>query len=222
MERYFDLFLYLANWGTRRFSMSLPKRMVDEADLKKFLVDQDGVTVYTTQEKLIVDVIRDEVEDEKIAFLVRLHDGDDPHLGTELRRRVRANVAASTEAPQRRRTVSELRNIAGRLAAERERAVAERAQAEQLRREKEQAEAKKRRLDALAARGEAAWREVESMIELRNPSGYEKALALLIDLRDLARNQSRADEFGRRLAEVRSRHQKKGRFLERLAASALD
>jgi hypothetical protein len=59
------------------------------------------------------------------------------------------------------------------------------------------------------------------MIELRNATGYEKALALLVDLRDLARNQSRADDFGRRLAEIRSRHQKKGRFLERLTVVGL-
>src|SRR4051794_9255288 len=29
MERYFDVFLYYANWGTRRFMLRLPRRLVD-------------------------------------------------------------------------------------------------------------------------------------------------------------------------------------------------
>jgi len=40
--------------------------------------------------------------------------------------------------------------------------------------------------------------------------------------RALAGNQNRTDEFRRRLAEIRGRHEKKARFLERLSAAALD
>jgi cysteine desulfurase len=35
MERYFDLFLYFANWGSRYFSMRLPTRLVDMAELER-------------------------------------------------------------------------------------------------------------------------------------------------------------------------------------------
>jgi hypothetical protein len=294
MERYFDLFLYLANWGSRRFSISLPRRIVTEADLDPFFAEQDVATVHSTSDKLIIDVCRDEIdvddfddgtgrlaglaplradvlggdlrifyliwllavengdvpddaveplagigpitpaleefadfflldrdlleaaagqevatpaaplatavaqclrslpEDDKVALLVRVYEGNDPYVRTELRRRVHSELAVGM-APGERRTVAELRALADRRAAERERAAAKRAEAERRRREREEAEAKTRRLEALGARGEAAWREVETMIELRKSSGYERAVALLIDLRDLARNQGRPE-----------------------------
>lgn len=62
MERYFDLFLYLANWGSRRFSISLPRRIVTEADLDPFFAEQDVATVHSTSDKLIIDVCRDEID----------------------------------------------------------------------------------------------------------------------------------------------------------------
>src|SRR5512139_3978106 len=36
MEKYFDAFLYLANWGTRRFMMRFPKRLLDAKALATF------------------------------------------------------------------------------------------------------------------------------------------------------------------------------------------
>ena len=80
---------------------------------------------------------------------------------------------------------------------------------------------KTRRLAALAIRGEAAWREVERLIELRSAPGYDEAVAMLTDLRDLACQQARRDEFVHRLAEVRNRHARKGRFLAGLSSAAL-
>jgi len=325
MERYFDLFLYLANWGSREFSMRLPKRMVDPAELERFVIGGDAATIRETADWVIVDVSRDEVdaadwddgrgwlaalaslradvlsgdlrafyliwlmsvaagdtpddaleplpgiapltasleafagffdidedlvaaaasggpanplsepapaavadciralsEDEKVALLVRLYEGGDPHLASAFRRRVRRTIGAPSEAPEKRRTVAELREIADRLAAERERAEAERAETERRRKEEAQAAARRSRMDALAARGEAAWREVESLIGLRNASGYEQAVVLLTDLRDLARESGRSDDFGRRLVETRRRHEKKRGFLDRLRAAGLN
>ena len=46
MERWFDLHLYLANWGTRRLMMRLPKRLVDRERLESFLADIDWVEVW--------------------------------------------------------------------------------------------------------------------------------------------------------------------------------
>ena len=65
MERYFDLFLYLTNWGTRHFSMRLPKRLVDADDLERFFVDDDVATLRMAGENLIVDIFREEVEYEE-------------------------------------------------------------------------------------------------------------------------------------------------------------
>lgn len=62
MERWFDLHLYLANWGTRRLMMRLPKRVVDRSWLDAFLLDVDWVAVREKGGNLIVDMYRDEVE----------------------------------------------------------------------------------------------------------------------------------------------------------------
>jgi hypothetical protein len=62
MARYFDLFLYLANWGSRRLSIRLPKRLLDTAALKRFLGGSTSATIRTAGENLIVDVFRDELE----------------------------------------------------------------------------------------------------------------------------------------------------------------
>jgi hypothetical protein len=323
MARYFDLFLYLANWGSRRLSIRLPKRLLDAADLKRLLGGSTSSTIRTAGENLIVDVFRDELEienqdggdgwldalaplrddildgdlrlfylmwlmavesdeapdkamepvagigpltpsleafaqffcidgdlveaaaaaapahavaepsrqavaeaidslgeSEKTAYLLRLYDGD-PLLRAELRRRCRA-PASPVGNQQTRRSAGELRATAGRLAEERRRAEAERRQAAERQRERKEAKAKNRRLDALAQRSEAAWRDVEDLITLRNNPAYEKAAALLADLRDLALRKGTDDEFHHRLVELRARHRTKPRLVERLMAAGLD
>ena len=42
MRRWFDLHLYLANWGTRRLMMRLPKRFVDLSRLDSFWAMSTG------------------------------------------------------------------------------------------------------------------------------------------------------------------------------------
>jgi hypothetical protein len=323
MARYFDLFLYLANWGSRRFSIRLPKRSLDAAAATRFLGSVNCVTVRTAKENLIVDVIRDEIEteeqeggdglldalaplradimdgdlrplyliwllavedgeapddlveplagigpltrsleavahflcidrdlvdaaaetvpagsvvepsrqgaakiisglseSEKTGYLVRLYDGD-PLLRAELRRRSRApaSLIADQQVP---RSVGELRARAHRLSEERRAAEAKRRQAAQRRQQRQEAEAKSRRLDELARRGETAWKDAEDLIALRNTPAYEKAAALLGDLRDLALRQGTDDEFHLRLVELRRRHRTKPRLVERLTAIGLD
>ncbi len=62
MERWFDLHLYLANWGTRRLMMRLPKRYVNRSRLDAFLFDVDWVKVWARGDVLFIDMQRDEVE----------------------------------------------------------------------------------------------------------------------------------------------------------------
>ena len=56
MERWFDLHLYLANWGTRRLMIRVPKRFLDRSRLKVFLGEVDGVHVRVSGRNLIVDI----------------------------------------------------------------------------------------------------------------------------------------------------------------------
>lgn len=62
MERWFDLHVYLANWGSRRLMIRLPARMVDRYLLDAFLGEVDCAELRVVGENLILDIARDEVE----------------------------------------------------------------------------------------------------------------------------------------------------------------
>jgi hypothetical protein len=64
MERWFDLHLYLANWGSRRLMIRLPTRMVNRDLLDAFLGEVDCAGLTVTGENLILDIALDEVESE--------------------------------------------------------------------------------------------------------------------------------------------------------------
>jgi hypothetical protein len=65
LSRYFDLFLYVANWGTRWFAMRVPKRLIDVQTLKRFHLDDAVALIRPAGEHVIISVTRDEVEDEE-------------------------------------------------------------------------------------------------------------------------------------------------------------
>lgn len=64
MERWFDLHLYLANWGTRRLMIRFPKRLVDRQRLEGFLGSVDFVQLTESGENLILDILHEELEPE--------------------------------------------------------------------------------------------------------------------------------------------------------------
>jgi hypothetical protein len=313
MEQWFDLHLYLANWGTRRLMMRMPKRLVNRTEIDPFIREIDWVEVWTSGENLIIDILRDEVgpddswdegtgwlaalaplradvlsgdfrlfyllwltaaqdelipdddaeplpgigpltgalegfaqffdidpdlmqaaaergtdvtatsnddlrktlaaipEREKMELLLRVVDGD-AHVAAEFRSRLRKKHPEF----EARRTVGALRMRAREIAEARERASAKRREAERRRQAKEAEQARRARLKALKQRGAGVWREIEEEIERRNASGYDRAVNLLSDLQALAREEGSQADFSRRLASIRARHEKKGKFIERL------
>lgn len=62
MERWFDMHLYLANWGTRRLMIRFPKRLIDEQRVDGFLGVVDGAELRTSGENLILDILPEESE----------------------------------------------------------------------------------------------------------------------------------------------------------------
>ena len=56
MERWFDLHLYLANWGTRRLTLRVPARFVNRNNIDGFLREIHWVGVWRPSENLIVDI----------------------------------------------------------------------------------------------------------------------------------------------------------------------
>jgi hypothetical protein len=55
MQRYYDAHLYLANWGTHRIMLRLPRALLDPKVAREYCVD-DEVTVSVTGEHVILDL----------------------------------------------------------------------------------------------------------------------------------------------------------------------
>ncbi len=321
MENWFDLHLYLANWGSRRLMIRWPARLVDRQLIDAFLGEVDSATLRRAGQNLILDINVDEVESEdwddgsgwlaglaplradvlggdlrlfyllwlsaveadvfepdepepmagigpltgaleafadffgidpdlvaaaaersadplaqqlaasetvrpiiaamtdpeKTDLLARLFDGE-AHVASELRTIVRQRLGSQIDAPRHvARTVGDLRARARAIRQARERAQADKAEAERKRREEEAERSRRARLEAISRRGESVWREVETEIERRNAAGYDKAANLLRDLRTISRENGTAGEFDRRLQQIRDRHARKERLIERLA-----
>jgi hypothetical protein len=322
MEQVFDLHLYLANWGTRVFSMRLPRRLLDTAVAEACLIDDEIASMRVTGENIVITIACDELEfedwddgsgwlgalaplrtdilkgdlrvfylvwlmaveagvvaddaiepaidlsplsgaleafadffaidgdlidaavvengapedklgnaqaheliqalpeREKAALLIDLFDGKDPHLAAGFRRRIRERLGRPRDEA-RRRTAGELRRAARKVSERRRRREEEQAAAERRRKELEKAKQDLRRLEALKRRGEAVWTDVEAAIALRNAPGYDKAATLLADLKMVAQEPGDMAVFRHRLEDVRERHARKGRFLEKLVSLGL-
>lgn len=152
----------------------------------------------------------------KTDLLARLVDGD-AHVASELRSFVRQRLMSHIDAPPiATRTVGQLRARAEAIRQARERARAEKVAAEQRRRDEEAEQSRRTRLDAIRRRGESVWREIDTEIERRNATGYDKAVSLLLDLRAVSEEKGTREDFVRRLREIRDRHARKERFIERL------
>jgi len=151
-------------------------------------------------------------QEERTNLLIRLMTGE-AHIGSELRQRARAqNLDGGSPC----RTVGELRAKAQEIRNARERAEAERRRVEERRRAQEAEKARRARLDAVRRRGDSVWTEIETEIERRNASGYDRATALIADLKQVAAEEGSVADFSRRLAGIRERHTRKGQFIKRL------
>jgi len=169
-------------------------------------------------------LIRQLPEGEKDALLIRAARGEAPQLQAELLQRARAadpaaSLGASDIAP--RRTVGELLEQAEQRAEARRRAEADRRARERARREEEEASQRTAYLEGLVGREDALWSQLEALVESKKPGGYDAAVRMLIDLRDLTSRRGLGGAFGRRVAELRGRHAKKPAFLERLDRAGL-
>ena len=176
-----------------------------------------GADIATTIEDDLIEMLSVISKSEKIGLLVRALKGDrrvDAELKSSLRRK------RSASAPGR--TVAALRTRAREIAEVRESAAVERREAKRRREAEEAEKARRARLKALKQRGEGVWSEIESKIERRNRSGYDRAATLLHDLQALAIEEGSQADFYRRLAAIQLRHEKKGKLIERLRSLGRD
>lgn len=327
MERYYDAHLYLANWGTRRIMLRLPRSLLDLKVAGQYCVG-DQVTAWTADQHLVLSLtnddesgdwdyepagslssivgIRDELaggdhralylawlagygtwehdedafdqdgDDEleppvppglrtltapqhELASFLRLDDdllavaaeaspplddpADDPehlaawltNLPTEEKDRLLLHVAQGHAATVRmeilrgfrdimasavpapgRRTVADLLDSAWRRRDDRQRREAAQRAEEEACREHARALARQKRLDDLSRDEEAAWAQVEAMIDTRKPGEYDAAVALLSDLQALAERDDRFDTFTLRSMALRQAHARKPSLIDRL------
>ena len=78
-----------------------------------------------------------------------------------------------------------------------------------------------RYLDQLAKREAAVWNDALAYIEKRQQKGYDQAIQLLIDLRDLAIRQQHEAVFQAKIENLRVKHGAKVSFLQRLKKANL-
>jgi len=163
---------------------------------------------------------------ERNDLLLHLLIHDDPATRRNLRKRLRRAKSGAAAHPgvmghrgaSRGRTVGELSTEWRRRVAIKEQRAAEEAARERARRAEEQAQARRKHLTQVAARGAAAWNEVESLIQSRNPKNYDRAAVLLTDLRDAATLIKKIHDFTARLGVLRAAHASKPSLIRRLKA----
>lgn len=160
---------------------------------------------------------------DKDAALTRLLVENDGVVVHELLQRMRRDHERNREPAvpaAKRRTVAELLRDAEIAALERRRVTAAKAAREEKRRERAAAIAREQHLDGLAGQEPALWREVDALIATRLPKNYDRAVALLVDLRDLA---ARKDDrgFRQRIEALRAGHTRRPALIDRLNQAGL-
>lgn len=151
-------------------------------------------------------------EDEKNGLLLRVVQGDGGSVRTELLRELRGPVGAIAG----HRTAGELLEAADAHRVERERLAAQRRAEQRARREREAAIAREKRLESLAQSEEQVWQRVSELIDTKRPGEYDNAVALLVDLKAVGERAGRAEEFERRIEELRLVHRRKPSLIARL------
>jgi hypothetical protein len=148
---------------------------------------------------------------EKDALLLRLIDQSGAVPGLALHRCFQAGQAPAPEQlPPPRRMVGTLLRDAVALQRDKERQAKER-----------QAAARERELEALTARGSAAWEQVDQLFATRRPTDHAAGVRLLVDLREIARRQGTEEEFTRRLSQLRERNARRAGLISRMDKEGL-
>lgn len=153
-------------------------------------------------------------DSERIQLLQRVAEND-PQVAAEIRQRVRQDLAVGSVLEFR--SVSDLRQRVEEIRTARATEKAKREERERLKRERLEAQQLKERLDRLRTRVPETWQEIDAAVKTRTTGNYDRAAALITDLRALADRDGDKTDFLWRLQSLRERHHRKLRFIERLS-----
>lgn len=196
VEKYFDAFFYLANWGTRDLMLRLPRRLLDHEVAQRYCCG-DSALVRRKGEYVILEFrsedgeVEDWVEgDAGLSALVPLRAdlarGDHRCLYLAWLLCVQTGeIGDDAEEPP----------VRGGLRA--------------------------RYLNDLTKRETQAWTKVDQLIATRQPKKYGEAIALLCDLRELAVRDGKAREIMACLQRIQMQHEGKSTFINRLRKAGL-
>ena len=154
-------------------------------------------------------------EAEKNRLLLGLAGSDTLSAQRDLLHQYRQSQPKPLPPTGERRTVAELVEAAAVIRAEGELARAQRSERASARRARDKAAAREKYLNEIAGREPELWQEVERFIDAKPPR-YEDAVERLGDLQDLAARLDEQAEFSARLAQLRSRHNKKRKLMTQL------
>jgi hypothetical protein len=90
--------------------------------------------------------------------------------------------------------------------------------------EKQRADAERKRIAALqdlSKRKKETWESITNLIEEKKANSYAQAVALLVQLRDLAKYEDEFEEFQKQVKTIASRYASRRALLERLRAAGL-
>jgi hypothetical protein len=202
--------------------------------LVEFLrLDEDLVAVAAEQsapapaarpaEHDLEDWIGELPEAEKNALLIRLLSGDPSHPRAELLQRFRAASVRGAVLPREGggRSIAELTAAAKEHGEIRRREEAKRRAAEQARKQREAAVARAAYLDSLSGRENEIWRQVDTLLETTRAKDHERAVELLIDLRDRFNRDPSGSAYRSNLGELRARNAKRSALIGRLNRAGL-
>lgn len=153
-------------------------------------------------------------------YLERLLVGEEPALAAELQCLIGNRNPVASVSPHAR-TVEALLRAARDAGDDRRRAAAERSKAERKRREHEAAAARSKHLEDLARREPAVWAEIDNLIATKQPASYDRAVRLLVDLRDIAAADGGESSFLGRLEGLRTQHGRKPSLISKLERAGL-
>jgi hypothetical protein len=114
------------------------------------------------------------------------------------------------------RTAGALRERAEAIAKTRREAVRRREAQTRVQRERQQRVGRDRYLAGLAKRESHAWQRVDGLIETKRARGYDAAVTLLSDVREVNARKGRAGRFAQLVSDLRLAHATKPGLLARL------
>lgn len=179
--------------------------------LRDITLDHDEVRAW-------IDKLAAKEKDELIADLI-LH-GDQAVAVQRMRGYLAEGSTGITRASTSRRTVDEIRRAAGVYTEKRKRIEAKQRGQEKARRDREAADAREKHLDSLMGREPKLWAEISGLVATRQPKCYDRALKILLDLRDLDARTGIGD-FRTRLETFCELHARKSSFIKRLGKAGI-